>query len=149
MNQVDTTAVTTGQVRLSFVHLFQAHANKPGQEPKFSTTILIPKSDYATMQRINAAVNAALEKGVTSVWKGARPPQPKLPVWDGDGVRQNGEPFGLKQRGIGYSRPAANNSRPSWTLTSIPSLIRAIYIPEFMPGSISIFTHLTIAAIAA
>lgn len=99
MNQVDTTAVTTGQVRLSFVHLFQAHANKPGQEPKFSTTILIPKSDYATMQRINAAVNAALEKGVTSVWKGARPPQPKLPVWDGDGVRQNGEPFGPEAKG--------------------------------------------------
>lgn len=99
MNQVDTTAVTTGQVRLSFVHLFQPHANKPGQEAKYSTTILIPKSDYATMQRINTAVNAALEKGVSSVWKGARPPQPKLPVWDGDGLRQNGEPFGPEAKG--------------------------------------------------
>lgn len=99
MNQVDTTAVTTGQVRLSFVHLFQPHANQPGQEPKYSTTILIPKSDYATMQRINAAIEAAIQKGVTATWGGARPPQPKTPIHDGDGTRPNGDPFGPECKG--------------------------------------------------
>lgn len=99
MNQVDTTAVTTGQVRLSFVHLFQPHANQPGQEPKYSTTILIPKSDYATMQRINAAIEAAVQKGVAATWGGARPPQPKTPIHDGDGVRPNGDPFGPECKG--------------------------------------------------
>lgn len=98
-NQVETTTVTTGEARLSFVHLFQPHANKPGQEPKYSTTILIPKSDTATMQRIYAAIEAAIQKGVQTAWKGARPPQPKTPVWDGDGVRQNGEPFGPECKG--------------------------------------------------
>ncbi len=98
-NQVDATIVTTGQVRLSYVHLFQPHANKPGQEPKYSTTILIPKSDTATMQRIYAAINAAIQKGVSTTWKGARPPQPKTPIWDGDGVRQSGEAFGPECKG--------------------------------------------------
>ncbi|WP_332835617.1 DUF2815 family protein [Paenibacillus phocaensis] len=95
----EATNVTTGQVRLSFVHLFQPHANQPGQEPKYSTTILIPKSDVATMQRINAAIEAAAQKGVAGIWNGARPPQLKTPIWDGDGVRQNGEPFGPECKG--------------------------------------------------
>lgn len=98
-NQVEATNVTTGQVRLSFVHLFQPYANQPGQEPKYSTTILIPKSDGATMQRINAAIQAAIQKGVSGIWAGARPAQPKTPIWDGDGARQNGEAFGEECKG--------------------------------------------------
>lgn len=98
-NMTTETAVTTGEVRLSFVNLFTPRANQPGQEPKYSTTILIPKSDMATMQRINAAIEAAAQKGVAGVWAGARPPQLKTPIWDGDGVRQNGEPFGPECKG--------------------------------------------------
>lgn len=98
-NQIDATTVTTGQVRLSYVHLFQPYANQPGQEPKYSVTILIPKSDFATKQRIDAAIQAAINKGVSGVWNGARPPQPKTPIWDGDGVRQNGEAFGPECKG--------------------------------------------------
>ncbi len=97
--QVDATNVTTGQVRLSYVHLFQPYANQPGQEPKYSTTILIPKSDFATKQRIDAAINAAIQKGITGTWNGARPPQPAVPIWDGDGVRKNGEAFGPECKG--------------------------------------------------
>lgn len=42
------TKVTTGEVRFSFPHVFQPHANNPGQEEKYSVTILIPKTDTAT-----------------------------------------------------------------------------------------------------
>ena len=94
----DATIVTTGQVRLSYVHLFAPYA-RPGQEAKFSVTILLPKSDVATKQRIDAAIQAAAQKGVAEVWSGARPPQLKTPVWDGDGVRQSGEPFGPECKG--------------------------------------------------
>ena len=41
MNEL--TNVTTGEVRLSYVHLFKPYAFQPGQEEKFSCTILIPK----------------------------------------------------------------------------------------------------------
>ncbi|WP_138090888.1 DUF2815 family protein [Halalkalibacterium halodurans] len=99
MTNQQSTNVTTGEVRLSYVNLFQPRANQPGQEPKYSTTILIPKSDTATMQRIQAAIAAAVEKGKAGVWNGAAPAQPRTPIHDGDGVRPNGEPFGEECKG--------------------------------------------------
>ena len=98
-NQVNPTALTTGQVRLSYVHLFTPYANKPGDAPKFSTTILLPKSDFATKQKIDAAINAAIQVGVASKWNGTRPPQVQNPIWDGDGYRKNGELFGEECKG--------------------------------------------------
>ena len=53
------TKVTTGEVRFSFPHVFQPHANNPGQEEKYSVTILIPKTDTATIDAIQAAMQAA------------------------------------------------------------------------------------------
>ena len=94
------TNLTTGQVRLSYVHLFQPYAAKPGQEPKYSTTILLPKSDIATMQKINAAIQEAIQQGVTSKWNGVRPPLISIPVHDGDGARPyDGMPFGEECKG--------------------------------------------------
>lgn len=98
-NKMNPTTVVTGDVRLSYVHLFTPYANQPGQEPKYSVTLLIPKSDVATKQRIDAAINASIIQGVSGKWNGTRPPQVKNPVWDGDGVRQNGEPFGDECKG--------------------------------------------------
>jgi len=87
--------VVTGKVRLSYVHLFSPYAKHPGDEPKFSTTILIPKQDVATRQRIDAAMAAATQEGVSSKWNGVRPPQVAVPIYDGDGVRpSDGMPFG-------------------------------------------------------
>ncbi|MCL6453582.1 MAG: DUF2815 family protein [Alicyclobacillus sp.] len=92
------TAVTTGQVRLSYVHLTQPYA-RPGQEPKYSVTVLLPKSDVATKQRIDAAIEAAIQEGIAKVWNGVRPPMIKTPIYDGDGVRANGEAFGPECKG--------------------------------------------------
>lgn len=92
------TSVVTGEVRLSYVNLFQPRASQQGGEPKYSVTILLPKSDVATYQRIQQAIQAAYEKGVTEKWNGARPPL-KTTIHDGDGVRPNGEPFGPECKG--------------------------------------------------
>ncbi|QHI72880.1 DUF2815 family protein [Aminipila terrae] len=94
------TQVTTGTVRLSYAHLFQAYAHQPGQEPKYSTTILVPKSDIATKQRIDEAINAAIQSGISEKWGGQRPPILAIPVYDGDGVRpSDGMPFGAECKG--------------------------------------------------
>lgn len=92
------TNVTTGEVRLSYVNLFQPRAAQQGGEPRYSVTILLPKSDTATYQRIQAAIQAAYEKGVVEKWNGARPPL-KTTIHDGDGVRPSGEPFGPECKG--------------------------------------------------
>lgn len=93
------TNVTTGEVRLSYVNLFTPRANQPGEEPKYSVTALIPKSDTATMQRIQAAVQAAIAKGAADgFW--AAGAQPDVPIRDGDGLKpQSGEPYGPECKG--------------------------------------------------
>lgn len=92
--------VTTGKVRLSYTHLFKPYAAMPGQEEKFSCTVLIPKTDTETMNRINAAINAATERGVADRWNGVKPPIVPTPVYDGDGVRpSDGMPFGDECKG--------------------------------------------------
>lgn len=92
--------VVTGRVRLSYVHLFTPYANPNGGEPKYSTTILLPKSDVATKQRIDTAIQAAIQAGVASRWNGVRPPQIAIPIHDGDGTRpSDGMPFGDECKG--------------------------------------------------
>lgn len=93
------TQLTTGEVRLSYEHLLKPYAQNPGADEKFSVTMLIPKSDIATKQRIDAAIQAAISEGVASKWGGVRPPQPPTPIHDGDGVRQSGEAFGDECKG--------------------------------------------------
>lgn len=98
MSTPDPQHMVTGQCRLSYVHLLKP-SSRPGQEPKLSVTVLIPKSDYATRQRLDAALQAALADAIADKWKGVRPPVINYPIHDGDGVKQNGMPFGEECRG--------------------------------------------------
>lgn len=92
--------VTTGKVRLSFCHVWQPQAPQNGQgEAKYSVTILIPKSDTQTLNAILAEMESAKQQGVSSKWGGVMPPIVKTPLYDGDGVRPSGEPFGEECRG--------------------------------------------------
>lgn len=93
------TTVTTDRARLSFTHLFEPYANTPGQEAKYSVTVLVPKADFATKQGIDAAETAAKHNGVSKCWNGTMPPLVASAVHDGDGVRPNGEAFGEECRG--------------------------------------------------
>lgn len=78
------TKVITGKVRLSYVHLFEAFANQPDQDPKFSTVILVPKSDKATIKKIEAAQQVALENGKATKFNGRIPANWKNTFRDGD-----------------------------------------------------------------
>lgn len=94
--------ITLGEVRLSYCNLFQPRPpfNNPNGEPKFSTTILVPKSNTRAKVMIDAAINAAIEMGVAKCWNGIRPPQPAICVHDGDGPRpSDGQPFGAECKG--------------------------------------------------
>lgn len=99
MSNQDPKRVVTGKVRLSYVHLFTPRAGLNGGDPKFSATLLIPKSDVATRQRIDAAIAAAIQEAVGSKWNGVRPPVIATPIHDGDGVKADGTPFPEECRG--------------------------------------------------
>lgn len=94
------TNVTTGEVRLSYVHLFKPYAFQLGQDEKYSCTVLVPKTDAVTMTRINAAIEAAKQRGISDKWGGMQPPVVPTPVYDGDGVRpSDGMEFGSECKG--------------------------------------------------
>lgn len=78
------TKVVTGRVRLSYAHLFEPYAQNPTQEAKFSTVILIPKTDTATIAKLRAAQQAALENGKVSKFGGKIPANWGDTIHDGD-----------------------------------------------------------------
>lgn len=99
MYQNDAMKVLTGECRLSYVNVITPRAVQQGGEAKYSVTLLISKTDYATKADIDSAIQAAAQEAVAKVWNGARPPQLRAPIYDGDGVRPSGVPFGEECRG--------------------------------------------------
>lgn len=110
MYQNIATKVLTGEVRLSYVNLTTPRAPQQGGEPKYSVTLLIPKTDAATIANINASIKAAYEDGVNKKWGGAHP-TPKQIVHDGDGLRPSGLPFGDECKGH-WVLTASTKSKP-------------------------------------
>lgn len=88
---VSTTKVITGKVRLSYTHIFEPQSIDGGDE-KYSTAILIPKSDKETLRKIKAAIDAAVEQG-KSKWNGKVPANLKKPLRDGDEERPDDEAY--------------------------------------------------------
>lgn len=95
------TQMTTGEVRLSYVHLDAPYANpNTNADPKYQVTVLMPKSDVQAKARLDAAYQAAVQKGVAEKWNGTMPPIIACSIHDGDGVRPStGEPFGPECKG--------------------------------------------------
>ena len=86
------TKVITGKVRLSYCHIFQPQAINGGEE-KYSVSLLIPKEDKETLQKIKAAIEAAKQLGIQDKWGGKEPPNLKLPLRDGDTERPDDEAY--------------------------------------------------------
>lgn len=92
--------VTTGKVRLSYVNVFKPKAMQPGQDEKYSCTILIPKTDVETKKRIDDAIEQAKKQGSDDKWGGVIPPILPVPIHDGDGARpSDGMPYGDECKG--------------------------------------------------
>lgn len=136
-------AITTGKVRLSFCHIWEPQAPQNGQgDPKYSVTILIPKTDTATLNAIYTEMAAAEQQGVASKWGGVKPPIVKNPLYDGDGVRPSGEPFGEECRGCMVMTASAKNQPSVVDLQVQPILNRAdVYSGCYARVSINFFAY--------
>ena len=107
------TKVLTGEVRLSYVNLAtpRVNNNDPTATPKYSVTLLIPKSDTAVKANIDASIEAAAKDAQAKIWGGVRPPVLPIPIHDGDGVRDNGTPFGPECKGC-WVMTASTKNKP-------------------------------------
>jgi len=105
------TRVLTGEVRLSYVNLVAPRANNsdPNAVPKYSVTLLIPKADTAVYQNILSSIEAAAVDAQSKIWNGVRPPVMPIPIHDGDGVRDNGTPYGPECKGCWVITASSKN----------------------------------------
>lgn len=76
------TKVVTGQVRLSYANVHEPRSIE-GSDPKYSASLIIPKSDTATVKAIQEAIAEATELGKAK-WGGKIPTGLKIPLRDGD-----------------------------------------------------------------
>ena len=84
MTNQNPTRIVTGEVRLSYANVWEPNSVQ-GDKPKYSVSLIIPKSDTATITAIEKAVDAAIEQGIGK-FGGKRPNKAalKLPLRDGD-----------------------------------------------------------------
>ena len=89
MEKKNNTKVVTGTVRLSYEHVWEPSSINGGEE-KYSASLIIPKSDKATVNAIQKAVDAAIEEGLAK-FGGKKPNKAaiKLPLRDGDVERED------------------------------------------------------------
>lgn len=89
----------TGVIRGSYLSIFKAKAaaqESEDQTPKYEMTLLIPKSDTQTLNRMDQC----MEEAINVKWPNKRPAKVEMSLHDGDGVRpQSGEPFGEECKG--------------------------------------------------
>lgn len=81
--------VVTGKVRLSYVNVWTPKSIN-GSDPKYSVSLIIPKSDTKTIAKIKEAIEEAKKEGIGK-FGGKIPPNLKLPLRDGDIDRADDE----------------------------------------------------------
>lgn len=92
MTKRNGTKVITGMVRASYVNIFEPKAINGEGDPKYSMSIIIPKSDTKTIKAIEEAIEQAKEEGKPK-WGGKVPGNLKTPLRDGDLEREDDEAY--------------------------------------------------------
>ena len=133
--------VVTGKVRFSYVALMMSKTDLNGKE-KYSVTALLPKSDIQSKQAIDAAIQQAITDGTNGIWKGLVPPQIPTPIHDGDGVKQDGTPYGPECKGH-WVFTANTNANPQYPKPEIVDaagqpILQATEVYSGMYGRLSV-----------
>ena len=95
---VNPTKVITGtHTRWSYANVWTPKAMAEGAKPKYSVSLINPKSDTVTVQKIKAAIKAAYEEGQSKLKGNGRTVPPlaviKTPLRDGDAERPDDEAY--------------------------------------------------------
>lgn len=104
------TQITTGKVRFSYASVF-APKEMPSGESKYSVTLLIPKADKKTVEKIKGAMEEA-KKAFKQKAPGKKlPANLKNTLHDGDGQRETGEDYGPECKGC-YVMTVSSKNKP-------------------------------------
>lgn len=133
--------ITTGKVRFSYLSVFTPRkpnqSSKDGEDEKYSVTLLIPKQDQATYWAIMAGIDEAKQEGISKVFGGSIPAVLALPLHDGDGMKESGEPYGAECRGC-WVMTASNKSQPSIVDVNVQPILQQSQVYSGCYGRASI-----------
>lgn len=124
--------LVTEEVRFSFPHVFEPFAFED-EKPKYSVMLLIPKTDKKTLKKLKAAEQAAIEKGVGSVWGGKKPKQISTILKDGDDDAED-----YPERAGCYYMTVRSNTRPQVVDAAVQPILDASEIYSGVYGRVSI-----------
>lgn len=84
--------ITIGPVRFSYAHVFTPFSfdNDPSKA-QYSVCVLIDKKDTKTIDKVQNAIDYAMDQGKTSKWNGSIPNNLWFPLRDGDDEKE-GDP---------------------------------------------------------
>ena len=77
------TKIMTNEVRFSYAHLTEA-VSVNGGDPRYSASIIIPKSDTETYEVMQKAIENAVQAGIEKFGKGFKNAKTHYPIHDGD-----------------------------------------------------------------
>lgn len=92
-------------VRFCYVKVFKPSAMEGSTELKYSVSVLIPKTNKATVAMLNSAIEEVKKEAVTAKWKGKLPANLKTPLRDGDVERAHDPAY----KGCFFFNATSNN----------------------------------------
>lgn len=104
--------VILGPIRASYPNLFTPTARGNDERKKYSLTILLPKNNKKMVAALQDAIEKAKLEAKDKKFGGKIPPKVKTPIWDGDGYRDNGEPFGDECKGCWVFTASTGENQP-------------------------------------
>ena len=147
MKYTNPTKVITGpNTRFSYANVWEAKSINGGA-PKFSVSLIIPKSDTRTVEKIKAAIEAAYKEGESKL-RGTAAPFLRFPLSRIRCATATPSAPTMKPMQTAISSTLTLQPLPvSWTLTAIPFWSAARFTAAFTAERQSHFMHLTPTAI--
>jgi len=124
------TTARIGEVRFCYCHVFEKY-DSDGDESKakYSTCVLIPKTDTETIALLKEIIAAAEQKGKSSKWGGKIPAKRTLPLRDGDEEEKGGE-----YEGMMFFNCSSPKSKPGVRVLDGGKIVEALDEEDFYSG---------------
>lgn len=91
--------IQLNNVRFSYVKVFRPEKINGKGEPKYSVTLLIPKTNKDAVARIKKGIEDAITEGLEDKFGGKRPARVNTTLHDGDGLKESGSEYGPECKG--------------------------------------------------
>lgn len=88
-----------GEVRFSYLHVFEPWSSEPDKPRQYTATLLIPKSNKALVAEVRKAIQEAYNAAINEKWGGKKPAKWFDPLQDGDEPKQDGDSRGEAYEG--------------------------------------------------